>query len=122
MNIDEIISILRNPWGCDGDVMRRVRIEAADLLENMPREPDSVTYVAWRDAPVAAASAQQEQDRRDAVRYRWLRDAENGGDFSAGNATDFIDGGWERVDWKYGEELDAAIDAAMPAKQDGGKA
>lgn len=53
-----------------------------------------------------------EKIRRDAERYRWLRDFDNEGPISAGKATAFGKYGFERVEWFYGDELDAAIDAA----------
>ena len=53
--------------------------------------------------------------KADAERYRHLRDAENEGDYSIGEATDFCDGGWERVTWRYRADLDASIDSAMKA-------
>lgn len=58
---------------------------------------------------------------RDAVRYRWLRDFDNGGSLSVGNiyaermCRQPGDCGWERVEWFYEEDLDSAIDAAMEA-------
>lgn len=51
--------------------------------------------------------------RRDAMRYRWLRDFDNGGALSVGKSYEFGDCGWERVEWLYENELDAIIDAAM---------
>ncbi len=72
----------------------------SDALHSLAQQVESLT--ADRDALKA-----------DAERYRHLRDAENEGDYSIGEATDFCDGGWERVTWRYGDELDAAIDAAM---------
>ena len=66
---------------------------------------DSVTEIA----------AQRDALKPDAERYRHLRDAENEGDYSIGEATDFCDGGWERVTWRYGADLDASIDSAMKA-------
>lgn len=69
--------------------------------------------------PVIYAAVQELE--RDAVRYRWLRDFDNGGSLSVGNiyaermCRQPGDCGWERVEWFYEEDLDSAIDAAMEA-------
>lgn len=65
------------------------------------------------------------EDAQDAARYRWLRDGENGGHVSAGIVESerpqgaVGDNGWERVEWLYDDELDAAIDAALQAATGG---
>ena len=59
----------------------------------------------------------------DAERYRWLRDAGNGpgNAIAAAVAEGDNEYGGEYVSWLYGDELDAAIDAAMNGANDGGK-
>jgi predicted transglutaminase-like cysteine proteinase len=64
---------------------------------------------------VRSLTVERDALKVDAERYQWLREIENEGDHSIGEATDFCDGGWERVTWRYGAELDASIDAAMKA-------
>lgn len=61
-------------------------------------------------------------DAKDAARYRWLRDPENGGDLSVAKWLSVCDEypRYEEVEWYYSKELDAAIDAALAAH--GGKA
>ena len=53
--------------------------------------------------------------RKYAERYRWLRDAENGGEFSVGQQCSVCDEypKYEEVAWYYDIELDGLIDAAM---------
>ncbi len=53
--------------------------------------------------------------RKDAERYRWLRDAENGGELSVGQQCSVCDEypKYEEVAWYYDIELDGLIDAAM---------
>ena len=65
-----------------------------------------------RDTEIARLETDSELARRDAERYRWLRDSDNEGPISAGNATAFGEYGFERVEWFYGDELDAAVDEA----------
>lgn len=75
---------------------------------------------------LAAACAKYEADdvqymkeiaalRKDAERYRWLRDAENGGELSVGQQCAVCDEypKYEEVAWYYDIELDGLIDAAM---------
>jgi hypothetical protein len=58
------------------------------------------------------------KNAKDAERYRWLRDIENGGELSVGKQISACDEypRYEQVDWLYDEELDAAIDAALAQK------
>ena len=64
---------------------------------------------------VFVGAAEYDAMRKDAERYRWMRDCENGSGPSGGSPYDDADGGWERVDWLYDDKLDEAIDAAMVA-------
>lgn len=68
--------------------------------------------VTVRDTEIARLETDSELARRDAERYRWLRDSDNEGPISAGNATAFGEYGFERVEWFYDDELDAAVDEA----------
>lgn len=61
------------------------------------------------------AQRELQELRRDAERYRWMRDCENGSGPSGGIPYDDTYGGWERVDWLYEDQLDDAIDADMAA-------
>ncbi|UGQ44939.1 hypothetical protein [Massilia endophytica] len=84
------------------------------------KEGEALTDVPKKlRALLAAAGNSQSQDAVDAARYRWLRNA----DQAIGNVIDkeFAPGRWE---YRSGEELDAAIDAAIAAmgKQEGGAA
>lgn len=56
-----------------------------------------------------------ERLRKDAERYRWLRDDGDGpgNAIAAAVAEGDNEYGGEYVSWLYGDELDAAIDAAM---------
>ena len=69
---------------------------------------------------VASKSEQREEARLsalelDAARYRWLRDDGDGtaNAIAAAVAEGDNEYGGEYVSWLYGDELDAAIDAAM---------
>jgi len=73
------------------------------------------TAIIVRDTEIARLETDLELARRDAERYRWLRDSDNEGPISAGNATAFGEYGFERVEWFYGDELDAAVDEARAA-------
>ena len=68
-------------------------------------------------------AAEVESLRADAERYRWLRDAENGGAFSVGQHCSVCDEypKYEEVAWYYGLELDGLIDAAIDAAKKEGK-
>lgn len=68
--------------------------------------------IAARDSEIARLETDLELARRDAERYRWIRDSDNEGPISAGNATAFGEYGFERVEWFYDDELDAAVDEA----------
>lgn len=50
---------------------------------------------------------------RDAERYRWLRDPKNHAQIGVGQWTD------DGFGWRYSDEADAAIDAAMLAAKEG---
>jgi len=71
--------------------------------------------VTVRDTEIARLETDLELARRDAERYRWIRDSDNEGPISAGNATAFGEYGFERVEWFYDDELDAAVDEARAA-------
>jgi hypothetical protein len=81
----------------------------AMLTERIAELEQSVTV---RDTEIARLETDLELARRDAERYRWIRDSDNEGPISAGNATAFGEYGFERVEWFYDDELDAAVDAA----------
>lgn len=68
-----------------------------------------------RETEIARLETYLELARRDAERYRWIRDSDNEGPISAGNATAFGEYGFERVEWFYDDELDAAVDEARAA-------
>ena len=69
-------------------------------------------YRETENKRIAELETDLELARRDAERYRWLRDSDNEGPISAGNATAFGEYGFERVEWFYDDELDAAVDEA----------
>jgi len=73
------------------------------------------TAIIVRDTEIARLETDLELARRDAERYRWIRDSDNEGPISAGNATAFGEYGFERVEWFYDDELDAAVDEARAA-------
>ncbi len=64
---------------------------------------------------IHAAADEIEALRKDAERYRWLRDDGDGpaNAIAAAVAEGDNEHGGEYVSWLYGDELDAAIDAAM---------
>jgi len=68
--------------------------------------------ITIRDTEIARLETDLELARRDAERLELARDSDNEGPISAGNATAFGKYGFERVEWFYGDELDAAVDAA----------
>lgn len=86
----------------------------AKLRKELLLAPMKNNYTFSRDEVMALLAAAPD-DAKDAARYRWLRDAENGGELSVGRHIAVCDGEpqFEQVDWLYIEELDAAIDAAM---------
>lgn len=86
--------------------------EAAIGAYEQDRIAEQVHRELYSGAP---AQAEPSDDARDAARYRWLRDAENGGQLSVGRQIDVHDEypAYEQVDWLYEDMLDAAIDAAM---------
>lgn len=63
--------------------------------------------------------AQAEANATDAERYRWLRDANNGGEFSVGQQCSVCDEypKYEEVAWYYDIELDGLIDTAMAKRR-----
>ena len=76
----------------------------------------------WREQ-AHKAWAELKELRRDAERYRWLRDDGDGpaNAIAAAVAEGDNEHGGEYVSWLYGNELDAAIDAAMSGAAGGGK-
>ncbi|CUJ58824.1 Uncharacterised protein [Achromobacter xylosoxidans] len=78
----------------------------------------------YRHAPVAAPAA---GDARDAERYRWLRDPQNDPALVLDKRTGYVPadesipgvGGYHTYEYRAGEELDAAIDAAIAAQRQG---
>lgn len=90
------------------------------LLVFFAAEPTDDEVRAVHDT-LAAQPAPLSDDAKDAARYRWLRDPENGGDLSVAKWLSVCDEypRYEEVEWYYSKELDAAIDAALVAQ--GGK-
>ena len=103
--------------------MRRFQIgeddfDAETLVGQTHPNELGMDCLAHNDWEPLYASPQQEPDRLDADRYRWLRDPENGGAFSVGQQCSICDEypKYEEVSWYYGIELDGLIDAAKEAK------
>jgi hypothetical protein len=84
-------------------------------LASADRIAELQTAITVRDTEIARLETDLELARRDAERYRWIRDSDNEGPISAGNATAFGEYGFERVEWFYDDELDAAVDEARAA-------
>ena len=96
---------------------RRERDEFCAIVADRTEEISSLEFQLTQ---ATAAAAVPEDVAKDAARYRWLRDGDNGGVLSVGALTGVSDMGWERVTWIYDEALDAAIDAAiLSAKEKG---
>ena len=85
---------------------------ADNICESNARIAELERSVTVRDTEIARLETDLELARRDAERYRWIRDSDNEGPISAGNATAFGEYGFERVEWFYDDELDAAVDEA----------
>ena len=96
---------------------RRERDEFCAIVADRTEEISSLEFQLTQ---ATAAAAVPDDVAKDAARYRWLRDGDNGGVLSVGALTGVSDMGWELVTWIYDEALDAAIDAAiLSAKEKG---
>lgn len=90
-------------------------IKRWDWVNQMVRGDDGGRFVKYADheAEVARLRAEVEAYRKDAERYRWLRnDAMNG---TKHDPAVLKDGPTDCCDFMFGDELDEAIDAAMGA-------
>lgn len=84
----------------------------------------SCVYHGAHEVPAPAAG-----DARDAARYRWLRDPKSDPALVLDKRTGYVPvdetipgvGGYHTYEYRAGEELDAAIDAAISASQQGGE-
>jgi len=112
IDYDALISDVRKYGRLNGAIAGCVNPVTA--VENERKADETFAKI---EATIRALRAAAVESERDAARYRWLRDGENGGDLSIGDMTESGDEGWERVTWLYEEELDTAIDAAMAAQE-----
>ncbi|WWA79525.1 hypothetical protein Kintu_gp33c [Xanthomonas phage Kintu] len=74
------------------------------------------------EAEIARLRAEVEAYRKDAERYRWLRNPDRDVSLVLDKVTGYIEyhegtqtGGYSTYEYRAGEELDTAIDAAMGA-------
>jgi len=85
---------------------------------------EEIFSAGWHARPAPAAG-----DARDAARYRWLRDPKSDPALVLDKRTGYVPvdetipgvGGYHTYEYRAGEELDAAIDAAISASQQGGE-
>ena len=92
----------------------------ADEVEDLHKAASTLAVEkAEQAAAIRALQARCEAAEKDAERYRWVREYDNGSGVSCGISEEVADKGWERVGWLYEDELDAAIDAAIRPTESG---
>lgn len=104
--------------------------ETKDMAERAVRRSPSgayvlmQTYTAWEIWQAARSRAPAAGDALDAKRYRWLRDPQSDPALVLDKRTGYVPedesvrgvGGYYTYEYRAGEELDAAIDAALAAQ------
>ena len=83
----------------DTMTLEQVRSNMRDAMNSVLKDDTRRIVVDWYNA-IEAAIKQREHDKRDAARYRWLRD-------SADSYT------WDYLGGIGADRVDAAVDAAM---------
>ncbi len=98
--------------------VQQPKLQVPRTYQQTPKERDAIERYGM--ACARAASAQGLTDAKDAARYRWLRDPETNPGLVLDKVTgevpaDGIGGGYRTYEYRSGDELDAAIDAAIAA-------
>ena len=96
----------------DADTGYQLRAAAANRIQWLEAERDELSQLAAQaNKRIEALELENAELRKDAERYRWMRDqnADPEAGFYVGDATDDLPGDF---DW-VGSDLDVAIDRAM---------
>ena len=103
----------------EGAVKTLLPLYRAHYFVSLEPISECPTFDEAIDAAIRALQARCEAAEKDAERYRWVREYDNGSGVSCGISEEVADKGWERVGWLYEDELDAAIDAAIRPTESG---